>query len=754
MSVPSITIDGMADSPIMLVPGNPVRMCEVFGGAAAYTTWTLEPSLASRVLAKRVINVTVSDGLGVTGRWRNLVVVQETSCADPLKRNVLISDIRHYWQFYSVRRAYNIPAGSGNVLFGQSTSNPLAVEVENIINVLSYRNYSIGPGPGFFPIIPNDMLMSVLQELIGFSNQEMMGEGNTVLVNAGLFQRKTYPRVQLGGDMGHIAVSRLLSLIGGCSLRQDLKSGNIIVKDNLMGMEIPVVQVDPQLVTPFKNAGKLTLLDLSKVRARQVFYGWVPQVEVRSDFDELNPPTQADKDLPKPFSENVCQVVDQSLLLTNTSGQDVDTTGNLISGSTYANYSQYITLQLWLDSIANLSDYPTVASALSTSILRQYIHGPWLEDMYAGQAQLRITKSPLWAQRINAVRRAYRHILRLNPTFVSQCVPGSIKPVRAAFEDPITRKRSPSPVFVDWMQVLSEVGYDSAQANVGVNYDSFPWVGDLAFAQPHPQTGEKSYYSSYTIAQLRTAPFELSEVGDGNLEGIFELQSALSYKGTNIHISPWRVTTLPNASLKSAEDALSGAASMTSARGSQVWENAILSQNSKITFIFTATPGGPNNTNQWYFTEVDLADAASRIGLSLPVCNGPSRQYDVKPTLDSARFAWDDSQAAYIYSLFSSSTTGIAGTSLVPVNLAALQDATQAFYASILSVSLDHYVGTCRRSYRPDMVPIGSIHTVWHGLADDGTINTWVNCEDHPMPLNVEALMKDSTRVLLYQEIS
>ena len=71
-----------------------------------------------------------------------------------------------------------------------------------------------------------------------------------------------------------------------------------------------------------------------------------------------------------------------------------------------------------------------------------------------------------------------------------------------------------------------------------------------------------------------------------------------------------------------------------------------------------------------------------------------------------------------------------------------------------MASNLDHYVGQCRRSYAPGLTCIGSIHEVWHGLDNEGSISSWAYAEDKSIPLSIESQMKDSTRILLTGELT
>jgi hypothetical protein len=70
-----------------------------------------------------------------------------------------------------------------------------------------------------------------------------------------------------------------------------------------------------------------------------------------------------------------------------------------------------------------------------------------------------------------------------------------------------------------------------------------------------------------------------------------------------------------------------------------------------------------------------------------------------------------------------------------------------------LAAKLDHWVGSGWTTFDPTLVPLGSINMVRHGLTEEGTLGTHIDCEDEAPSQNIETMLKDSTRVLLTGEL-
>lgn len=739
MSLPFVEILG---EEVWLDEGSPITWTDSYMAGGPFNVWSLPCSippdpgdLSARVLAKcgQTVDFVFNDGNGGVLNGKGAYVIREISSPDPYRRNVLVSDPRAVFQRKAIKRTYNEPAATGSLSRGVTQPGQVADLPEQIAPlIVSVQNRLYSVQDGDKPWSPSEMLVDVLKELCDYASQSL---GIKVTPRVTISNRgKSYPFVKLVGDPGDQALARLMQAVGMCDCRYDAETATVIVEDRKLGDEIPVVQA--KVAYDAENWGKLRLCDMSGYRPGVWLVGWWVRAEVRADFIEGQSKTQLGKDAP--WWDNVIPVTDQIL-----------TDATATPPAVY-NTSMLMEFTAWLKAVNALGDYPaaygplalvgSVTPATSPVGIQQFFCGSYLHKMYCDP-----NNSPpayqLWAPRIHAILSHYRQVFRLNPRFVSLCIPGSIRADRVAYMDPITRRQSPSPVFVDYFDVSTKLGFVQANPYQGANRDSWPWNGAAA------AFGEKNYLAQTNIAQMIASPFDLADY-DTRI-GAFQLRPHTSLRGTDLRLIPSRVLYPLFAKLNGINFA---------AGNNGILELSALCQNFRFSTIISASPGGPNNENAWYILGVDNSAAWKALGFpgDPPQCSGPAMTLETKPGLDEARVQWDDDPtiSSLILGLFETGSTGISATPLAPINKPELEDASAALVAQRLAWMLDHYVGRQRVAMDVSIKPVGSIHSVIHGLDGNGCLGTTINAEDRAPGPNIEGLMKDSTRQLLTGEVS
>lgn len=681
------------------------------GVTAPEITWVLDPGLAAQVLSKNEVRIFL-DYDNERVEIERVVVVGEQATGDPKTRAVTLSDVRWYWPNNHFRGAFNVrqPTGSRKLLAVDGTPTQVAAVADEI----KFAPFSIRAESKAYT--SDEIVAKVLDEIAGYGNWENKAR-----------RRTQHPNDVELDDPGHIALARALSLVGGVDVFVD-RSGKVVVFDRILGTEKQTVE--KHFPYALLNDGHLQWVRMNHIAPKKIVGLYSREMEVRFDFKENSPDSTAEDIRDTPGLENVTQITDQSLSISR-----YGVTSTEIQGS-------WVEVNSWFTAISSISPSPpTTTGPLTRAKVQDCFLGPLLPLMYVS-GFTGVSPNMIWAGRVESILKNYRQTFRIDSRWLSRILPGSLRPVRAALLDGPTGTRQPSPVYMDYCQIPTYrlLAQQRADGKLAWNIHALP-----------PDAGQdvgttKTYTDPVDLSSCRPAP-ALVRMIDPRV-GIFRIEMRLDNFDRAAQFVPSLLQELPTTDPEKVAtlDAL------------MTLDQAKLVRNHRMVVIMSCVPAGPNSDASLHRVEVSFDEALRALGAEAVTAQGGSRpegrplERRIYPVTLTARFAWSDEKRNEILGAFEEAKP--FPTSLIPVNEAELKDHARSVAATAIAGMLDHYEGTASINGFPQIVPVGSIHTISVAFDGGGRAMTTVSAEPRPAALSPEHFMLDSTRRVIRREVS
>lgn len=733
----------MGATPTLTIAGLPVsgghygahEWTLTMGLGAPEILWALPPDVAAAVLAETETEIvfTAADGGGEKVTIKRVVVVNEVPSGDPLVRVVRLSDVRWYLPRKRAFRSYNVRLGSsGQRRLLQVDGVPQ--ETLAPIETPTYATPSL-KGDAFGVNAPRP-----------YTAAEVMADVQSVCALAPTLCSPPRPPITFRDESSvsarsalipqdvqvdaasNVSLGQALGLIGGVDVFVDL-DGAIVFVNAFMGAERAMIE----RLVPYSlfARGMIRWISMASVAPHEIRVLYTREVEVRADgIERQEGATQERLSTEQPVVTNVIQVTDLTL---------PGVTDPELGGPTYtAIQGMFVPVDSFLAAVELKGD--RIANGLAPNPLTRRMicdayHGGGLQRLYV--VGLGGEPNYLWQGRVGSIMRDYRLTWRLNPRFAARCVPGSIRPLRAALLDPATGTRQPSSVWADYCRRPTIQGIPTAAKagwnvnvvppNAGQNPGPTKAYSDTSFpSQPFPLT-----------SCTTTAPAILSVVDP--VTGVFRLDYVGDPQGYTGETDPSLVQDLPTDDIGN----VNGAGAVPS------WAHAKLLYSARVAFIFSAIPWGPNSEASLHKVVVQPSSAVARLGASpQPAGKGPAFELRVGTGLTTARIAWDDGLRNQILGLFTESGP-VEG--LTPVNLGELTDLAGSLAASLMAIMLDHFEGSADIGWTPSLRPLGSCNAVSFKLDGEGGLYTGLTCAQVSPPANFESFLTPATRAILFR---
>ena len=683
---------------------SPPRWVVSCGVTAPEIVWTIDPTLAAQVLAKREVSIKF-DVEGKVLDVKRAVVLGERPSGTVYARSVILSDVRAYWPSVHVKYAANVRtrSGSGRLL---SVDGPpqLATPVDDLIFAPFSLKDELTVQSG------DDVAAAILKFL-----QDRTQAGFELRARP---RPKLTPNDVLPDAPGHVALAQALALLGGVDVYIRPQDSAVILFDRVLGAERAIMaSLAP---APLQDLGLLKFVSTKNQLPKKFNVLFTREMEVRADFrEDSSTGTTSTRAQDEPTLQNVVQITDQTLTVS----------GKLEVQGSFAEIDPYLT------AINAAGPAPaTSIGPLDRSKLQKLYLGPCLELCYV-MGLTGLTPSQVWAGRLASLRAHYRLTFRLDRKFSQRILPGSIRAVRAALLDGPTGTRQPSPVYFDYcskptLRWLSK----SLDARLGWNVHALP---PRAASQNVGET--KAYSDPYLLADCQPGPAQLLVLD--NQVGIFHLQVRKDTFDQAEQIVPSLVRDLP---VTDPHQVAIGTAIAT-------WEEAALVRNHRVSFIFSCVPAGPNSANQLGKYEVSLDAALKRLGVGTQQAEGPDMDLRVGGSLMTLRYPWSDAGRDQILGAFRPDKP--FPSKLIPVNDTEAKDYAESTAAAVAAGLLDHYEGQQACPFSPGLVPVGSLHTVVHTVDPEGRAFSMANAEARVPPQRPENLLSPSSRKTLLREL-
>lgn len=698
-----VTLFGFSSTAAAAVePGTEFLWVETFGTVSPIVEWEMTPKLARYVLSRQEVTI-VADCPGrpiLTAK--RVVVIGPTGSTNKRRVRIQFGDIRRYLRYTNPIASLNVRARTGNNSLNGFAGSGQFIQA---IPAFAYRLYSVNDDGS--AVTPTDVIRKVM-------NLASQDPGDWVL--DGQPRSTLIPNDIELTEQGDVSVARMLGTIGGLDLTVHSDDGLMHVKPRVMGDE--KATIEKRLPTSGKRDkegwGKIVLNDESKNRPASFDIVVRPDMEFRTDFVESSgSQSPLNKDLP--WSENVSEVMEYrpgNYLATTPTGQRQCLPGEFLNFDSY---------------LATMPNGPLVPS-LPKSLLQAGLNNTNLIYGILGDGQI---PDPGEEARIRSALENYRVRMRLNRRWTSRCRPGTIRAVMTSIADAETGRRKPSDVYVDHCVIppLEVALGNHTNALQAWNRDSFPPLDTTA------NGSEKAYADAggatpSPLTSCRVAPFEAT-VEDPDT-GLWSIQARPDYNDERQSVVPCRILNIPTLDYTAANNSLA----------LYFWDQAPVAAGHRLSAILSAIPGVGE-----YHTTVSVAEAASRLGVSVAAGTAPVWARMIGEELLTARFPWDDSKAVFTYQGFlgtmDESRRSIAV--LVPANKADVKDYALGFCAAVLANWLPHYEGVQAIPLDPTVHCVGALGTVVHRIGGKGAYSTVLNCSKSVDPFIADHFLTAAT---------
>ena len=714
----------------------PHSIPDQLGPSAPSFVWALPPAIAEEVLKLRETEIEITTPTGLSRKWSRIVVVAESPSADPLVRNVILSDIRYYLARVHLRRIFNQrqPAGATKIL-NAGSSQPVETLQKNA--QITYNPASLVGGgsasQGLRPWTADEIVREIGQAIA--NRTAGLGVPAVTFALKGRSRGNYIPNNLFLSGPGNVVLGQVLAAAGGLDVRVS-PDGVLEFVDAFLGSERKTIAKCVNYA--LENMGTLRLVRMTNVAPSAINVLYVRRLEVRADAWEQAPSATS-----SPAKGNL-PVLENVGLVTDLQVKDV-TTGAVYTQNTPVPFDTL------LASINALNDAPYWAILPFTreTLINAYLNPKLLEENWVIPPK-NDSSAPnlLWAARLAMAFACFRRLYRLNPAFAQRCVPGSIRAERAALIDASTGTFQNSPVYVDHARRWFSRGQASESLHGG-NRACFPPDDGQSLARGYTKNygpNEDFLNAPVPIGQMPggRSPFEARLVD--SVIGMFNIEPAKDPFYQIAETLPSLVTQIPT--MDCFAIAKSG--------GNPYWERSGLSYTHRLALIFTATPAGPNSEASLHRYTVTPGSALNRLGVATGSvnANGPAFDIPVQPTPTlCARFAWDDNKRQILLDCFTSPNGSTVAETLVPVNDLELQDYSTGVAATLMAAMLDHYEGQTTIAFSPDVRPIGSLAQVVHTVDVEGSLWTTLTCRPAIPPVQPEHFISQSTRSNLFQNL-
>ena len=636
---------------------------------------------------------------------------------------VEVGDIRTWWPRIHIARSYNIPRKTADTRRLQQEGVP--IEITEVVPTVSYAPWSLkgGVDPWDAESILDDVLKAIQTATPGgFSFRKLFGNIAGALPTQGIQIDEAAPD----------ALLRILSLVPGATIYID-SHGDVVGFNRRSGFEEDLLRAAPDPIVGGHLSEKISF---AHVRPKEVRVFFTREVELRLD----EPPQTITADQVR-FIEPVVPVPDVSL----TVGAHVYCTGSWIHFRDAEN--------AWAASEPprppTSSGAPGPIHPVTRGLLAAFPFHPTYEAMvYGGSPEL---ASPVLSHRLRAVITHFRRTFRVDRRLLDRL--SHIRANRVAILDPVTQTRAPAMVYTKWATRFTIRGLDyrdMKKTALASNESSF--AGDTRI-----------------ITGARAAPFKVSVTDEE--QGIITIDPQLDYFTGKHAIVIMGEAVGPNGVDMPVgdprESAPNGIGSMEQnihlryAGGSGLGvAGPGLYDRHEITVILTVIPGSPNDETRFHMEKVTPEEAAVALNVDAGVLadsTGPPWMIRVRPQLQTARFAWDESATTQIETMIGLTPTvnvdyrylggGAQNTgTVVPINQGKLKAIAKAAAASIYAALIDRVEGGRTLPLSPDIFPTGNLLQVDHVLSPSGEATTSVTLPPQLAPVDILAILPESIR--------
>lgn len=336
--------------------------------------------------------------------------------------------------------------------------------------------------------------------------------------------------------------------------------------------------------------------------------------------------------------------------------------------------------------------------------------------LYRGQ----IGNDSVFGARASALYNSYRQVFRIPPAWLDFV--DSIRLERTAISDPVTGKRAPAPVYMDYFNEFSAryfhyVGAGKKDLKMGEN--RYAWGGALR---------NVTDFSRLPLSQGVVAPFKLAWVNQR--QGVFKISAFPDLLGHTERRIP---STFDENNIPVTKAG--------STLGTNQLSQMVMRQLFRMSIVLSLTLRTPNDARKLHYID---------FGPTAPDASGPAHEVIFGAT--HAGFEWLDAPAnGYAATKVISDSRGVAITGGRLTNEAVIEDAAQAVYDQVSFDFEDRYLGTfAEPGWAEDRMPVGHIGSA-SMVHRDGRIETVYSAEQRPQPPTLFERLPQATQNFLFR---
>lgn len=610
---------------------------------------------------------------------------------------VVVVDIRHWWFYQHISRAYNVRRRIGTQRLTQD-GGPL--EIQPLAPAVAFFPFTLHNFEAGSPIAwtPREALIDIMDVVTGGSDRYR--------IEVNLTRDLPIEGLQIDDD-GQSAVRRILAFMSGAAVFVDY-DGTAWIRDSRDGREALIVDALPALAggpLPVQVSHRLTRP--RKVRClitRRLELRVDSPVEVSTSEESQQTQSAIETDV-RLTTHNVAAVPDATLRMTD---------GRLVVSGNWQKTTDLFAA--WALDMQPGQLYPITADVIRETWLVPGL----LQALVQG---LGVDASSVLSRRLAEARGSFRSTWQLDQRLLDRL--SSIEAARVGILDYQSRTRAPSRAYLDWTALYAVRGPNRPGQDSLRMMDVF--------------TG----YPGANVALGLGTPGPFAVTMEDAEQGVFRITPRMDPTGAVLSYIPGRLTGPDGGAVPSADPR----------QGQAGGNHTILKQDAQlatgfaVATVLTVIAGAPNTEARFHVEEVTPAMVEKAIGRSLGPCDGPAIDIRIGVDLVAANTAWQDDPSV------SGAIKGAIGlspfgdpTTLPIQNSDDVRNAALAAACQVYMGEIDRVEGGIVGAINPGIRPIGSVSRVSHGLAPNGQATTTVAFPTEPPHVDLMAFMDEKVR--------
>ena len=545
-------------------------------------------------------------------RISKLTILGTGPADNPGERTVTVADRRWRLKRQHVYRAYNLRRKTGRRRRVQGQSQTVATST--LADDVAYAQWTIkADGKAWSS---REIVADLMNRIFG------RGQWSTTRGADGKEPLAELPPIEgLEIDLpADAALGVLLQQIGGAVGLTVNHQGRVFLYprfDNaerrMLGIRTAGATIDPQARRAIVGGPLAAAQDRSMERPRAVRVLFTRVAEIR--IDSLEPTDSASATDPDPLPPRMTNVI--------ASPEDFEH-----DGVSYV-VGQWLPIATYFDYLGSAALKAENKLNAQNPISFRTVNRAWLSGYLDGYGHPRFDSSGVWSNRINAIKTHYRLTYQVDRPWRDRI--RELDPYRVSIQDYETGSRAPATVFANHAVFSSWRALGRSASDPPRDWETI----QNRFANPTGNGSQGSAIVGADQSDLKSAPAFASIVDQD--QGIVRIEYDTGNDVTG------QFTRIVRSALTRDSMPTDNAAARN-----QYLQHGRLESDHEVSVILTAKLGAPAGNRRFHVVEINADEgqqAAKLPGFKRGRALGPVIEVRVPPTLEPARFAWDDQRS-------------------------------------------------------------------------------------------------------------